>query len=77
MLFNQDDQFGFFYDEDGYPTVTTDEQLQAEADKLYRQYDAIIVTSEDKIYGQKPGSKELIMDWADDSYSIALEVSQE
>lgn len=77
LLFNQDDQFGFFYDEDGWPTVETDDELKKRTNELYKQYDYILVNSEDAIYGVKDEKKELIMDWADEGYSIALEVMDE
>jgi len=77
LEFDQDDQFGFFYDESGYPTEDADDEFEANVEELFTTYDYILITPKDTIYGVKSGNKELIMEWADESYSIALEVIED
>ncbi|MCW3805876.1 hypothetical protein [Plebeiibacterium marinum] len=76
-LFNQDDQFGFFYDEDGFPRKDADEIFDEEVDKLYSKYAVIVVDYDDNIYGIKEGKKELIMEFVMEAYDIAREVKEE
>ena len=52
-LFDQDDQFGFFYNEDGWPTENADEEFDSNVDALYEKYEYIAVDSQDNIYGLK------------------------
>jgi len=73
-LFNQDDQFGFFYDEDGFPTDDSDEQFEPNIDDLYKKYEYISIDIQDSIFGVKNEKKELIMEDAIEAYDIALEV---
>ncbi len=76
-LFNQDDQFGFFYDDDGWPKDDADETFDSDVDKLYQQYDSILVDSNDDIFGLKEGKKELIFEAVIEAYDIAREVKEE
>lgn len=76
-LFNQDDQFGFFYDEDGFPRKDADEIFDEEVDKLYGKYAEIVVDYDDNIYGIKEGKKELLMEFVMEAYDIAKEVKDE
>jgi hypothetical protein len=77
LEFNYDDQFGFFYNEDGYPTEDADDEFEDNVKELYNTYDYILVTPKDTIYGIKSDKKELLMKWADESYSIAIEVLED
>jgi hypothetical protein len=76
-LFNQDDQFGFFYDDDGCPKDDADETFDSDVDKLYQQYDSVLVDSNDDIFGLKEGKKELIFEGVIEAYDIAREVKEE
>ena len=75
-LFNQDDQFGFFYDEDGWPRDDADETFDSDVDELFLKYDYIRVDNQDSIHGEKAGQKELIMNLAIEAYDIACEVKE-
>jgi len=75
-LFDQDDQFGFFYDDDGWPKDDADETFDSDVDNLYLQYDTILVDSRDDIFGLKDGKKELIMEGVTEAYDIAREVKE-
>lgn len=75
-LFNQDDQFGFFYDEDGWPRDDADETFDSDVDELFLKYDYIRVDNQDNIHGEKEGQKELIMSIAIEAYDIACEVKE-
>jgi hypothetical protein len=75
-LFNQDDQFGFFYDEDGYPKEDAEESFESDIDALYKKYAYISVDSDDNIYGINTGKKELLMEYAPEAYDIAKEVKE-
>ena len=77
LEFDQDDQFGFFYDESGYPTEESDDEFEDNVKELFTTYDYILVTPKDSIYGVKAGKKELIFEWSDESYSIAIEVTKD
>jgi hypothetical protein len=77
ILFDQDDQFGFFYNEDGFPSDDADETFEDDVKELYLQYEYILVTPDDDIFGVKSGKKQLIMEQAIDSYAIALEVLED
>ncbi len=72
-IFNDDDQFAIF-DEEGYGDY---EDFDAEVEKLYAQYDFIVVTENDYIYGEKNGNREEIHNQAFEGFSIALEITQE
>jgi len=76
-LFDQDDQFGFFYDEDGWPTENADEEFDSNVDSLYEKYEYIVVDFQDNIYGLKNGKKELEMSGVIESFDIAREVKEE
>ncbi len=76
-LFNQDDQFGFFYDDDGWPKDDADETFDSDVDNLYLQYDSILVDSNDDVFGLKDGKKELILQGVIEAYDIAREVKEE
>jgi hypothetical protein len=75
-LFDQDDQMGFFYDDEGWPKEGAEINFEADVDKLYEEYDFISVDSEDNIYGLKNQQKELIMENVIEAYEIALEVKE-
>lgn len=75
-LFDQDDQIGFFYDEDGYPTDDAEINFESNVADLYKKYDYISVDSQDNIYGLKNGEKELIMEDVIEAYDIAREVKE-
>ena len=76
-LFNQDDQFGFFYDEEGWPKKNADANFDKDVESLYGKYDYISIDFQDNIYGIKNGEKELIMKAATEAYYIAREVKEE
>jgi hypothetical protein len=73
-LFDQDDQFGFFYDEDGWPTENADNEFDSNVDALFEKYEYIIVDFQDNIYGLKNGKKETEMSNVMEAYDIAKEV---
>lgn len=75
LEFDQFDQFGFFYDEDGFEKENADEEFEDDVKELFHKFDSIIVTSNDSIYGVKSGKKELLMEFADDAFLIANEVT--
>jgi len=75
-LFDQDDQFGFFYDDDGYPTKDAEIKFESNIDELYQKYDYISVDAQDNIYGVKNGKKELLMENVIEAYDIATEVKE-
>ena len=75
-LFDQDDQFGFFYDEDGWPTKNADDEFDSNVDALYEKYEYIVVDSQDNIYGIKNGKKEIEMSNVMEAYDIAIEVKE-
>jgi hypothetical protein len=75
-LFNQDDQFGFFYDEDGWPTENADDEFDSNVDNLYEKYEYIVVDSQDNIYGLKNGKKILEMSDVIEAFDIAREVTE-
>lgn len=72
--FNWDDQFGFFYGEDGFPVENDDELFPDNVEELYSRFDHILVTMDDDIYGIKGDKKELIMQSAYEAFYIACEV---
>ncbi len=73
-LFNTDDQFQLFCDDEGMPDF---DDFDEEVEKLYAKYDSIIVTEKDYIYGEKNGKREELSDQADEGYAISLEVTQD
>ena len=75
-LFNQDDQFGFFYDEDGWPTKDANDEFDSNVDSLYEKYEYLAVDSQDNIYGFKNGKKEIEMRGVMEAYDIAREVKE-
>jgi len=75
-LFDQDDQFGFFYDEDGWPTENADNEFDFNVDSLYEKYEYIVIDCQDNIYGLKNGQKELEMSNVIEAYDIAREVKE-
>jgi hypothetical protein len=75
-LFDQDDQIGFFYDEDGWPRDNADDTFDRDVEELYQKYDYISVDINDNIYGVKKGKKELIMEGVIEAYDIAREVKE-
>ena len=77
LEFDQFDQYGFFYDESGWPTEDADDEFEDNVSELYKKYDFILVTPVDSVYGVKSGKKELIFEFLDEAYVIALEVLEE
>ncbi|MBD3231396.1 hypothetical protein GF322_01905 [Candidatus Dependentiae bacterium] len=75
-LFDQDDQFGFFYDEDGWPRKDGHITFDADVEELYQKYDYISVDINDSIYGVKKEKKELIMEGVIEAHDIAREVKE-
>jgi hypothetical protein len=75
-LFDQDDQFGFFYDEDGWPRNNAQDTFDTDVEELYQKYDYISVDINDNIYGVKNEKKELIMEGEIEAYDIAREVKE-
>lgn len=74
--FNQYDQFGFFYDEDGFPAADANSKFDQNVDALYMQYNYIEVDGRDNIYGITSGHQELIMEGVIEAYEIAKEVKE-
>lgn len=75
-LFDQDDQFGFFYDQDGWPTENADDEFDSNVDSLFEKYEYIVVDFQDSIYGLKNGKKELEMSDVMEAYDIAQEIKE-
>lgn len=73
-LFNDDDQFQLFCDDEGMPDY---EDFDEEVTKLFKKYDYIVVTEDDCIYGEKNGNREELSNQATEGYAIAMEVIQE
>lgn len=73
-LFNQFDQFGFFYNDDGFPKDDADDSFDSDVDDLFQTYDSILIDSQDNVFGFKNGIKELIFESVSEAYSIAMEV---
>lgn len=73
-LFNQFDQFGFFYNDDGFPKDDADDTFDSDVDDLFQTYDSILIDSLDNVFGLKNGIKELIFESVSEAYSIAMEV---
>lgn len=76
-LFDQDDQFGFFYDEDGYPTINSTSEFESKVEALYKKYEYIVVDYQDNIYGVNNGKKEIELSDVMEAYDIAREVKEE
>lgn len=77
LEFDQDDQFGFFYDESGWPSEDADDEFENNVSELYKKYEFILVTPDDAVYGLKSGKKELLVKYLDEAYAIALEVLED
>jgi hypothetical protein len=75
-LFDQDDQVGFFYNDDGWPRDDAKETFDSDVDGLFQKYDWISVDNNDNIYGIKNGQKELLMESVIEAYDIAREVKE-
>lgn len=75
-LFNEDDQFGFFFNEDGFPTDDAEMKFDSNVDELFEKFTSICIDAEDNIYGINNGSKELLMEHATEAYDIAKEVKE-
>lgn len=75
-LFDQDDQFGFFYDDNGWPKDDAEETFDSDVDKLFQTYDSVIIDNRDNVWGLKNGKKELIFEAVIEAYSIAMEVKE-
>jgi hypothetical protein len=74
LLFNEYDQFGFFYNDDGYPTLDSREKFASNVSTLFKKYLYISVDYQDNIYGINDGVKDLLMKYATEAYEIATEV---
>ena len=68
-LFNQYDQFAIF-DEEGFGDFN---DFDEEVDKLFSEYDFVIVTENDYIYGAKGHQRVVLSDQATEGYDIAEE----
>lgn len=75
-FFDQDDQFGFFYDDDGYPKDNADETFDSDVDELFQIYQAILIDDRDNVFGLKDGEKEVIFESVMEAYDIAREVKE-
>ena len=75
-LFNQDDQFGFFYDDEGWPKEDADIMFDSEVDKVYKKYDFVVVDIQDNIFGLNDSVKEVLMQGVIEAYDIAKEVKE-
>lgn len=69
--FNDYDQFQIFTDEDGWANY---EDLNIEFEKLFEKYDSFIINEDDYIYGEKEGTRTLIISDASEAFLIADEV---
>jgi hypothetical protein len=76
ILFNDDDQFGFFYNEDGYPSKDASEKFLDNVVDLYKKYQYISIDAQDNIYGLTNGKKVLLMKDVIEAYDIANEVKE-
>lgn len=77
LEFDQFDQYGFFYDESGWPTEDADDEFENNVAELYKKYDFVLVSPDDAVYGVKSGKKELLVEYLDEAYAIALEVLED
>jgi len=75
-LFNEDDQFGFFCDQDGFPTEDAEMKFDSNVDELFEKFTSISIDVEDNIYGLKDGLKELLMENATEAFDIGKEVKE-
>lgn len=73
-LFDQDDQFGFFYDDYGFPRDNARETFDSDVDDLYKKYDYISIDNKDNVFGLKNGEKELFIEDVIGAYDIAREI---
>jgi hypothetical protein len=76
LEFNQQDQFQFFYQDNGLPYEDTVEDFNENVEKLFQKYDYLLINPEDEIYGIKENTKELIMGLATEAYEIAMEIKE-
>jgi hypothetical protein len=74
LLFNDDDQFGFFYDDDGYPAADAYKYYATNVADLFKKYEYISIDAQDNIYGIIRDRRELLMKNVTEAYSIANEV---
>lgn len=77
MLFNEFDQFGFFYNDEGYPDEDAQIKFADNVAALFTTYQYIVVDSGDNIYGLNNSAKTLLMECAIEAYDIAREAGQE
>lgn len=75
-LFDQDDQFGFFYDDFGFPKDDAYKTFDSDVDKLFQSYDSVLVDDKDNVFGLKNGAKEIIFESVMEAYSCAMEVKE-
>ena len=73
-VFNDDDQFQLFCDDEGMPAY---ENLNDEIEKLFKKYDFVLITKNDYVYGVKNGKREELSNQAFEAYGIALEIKQD
>jgi hypothetical protein len=75
-LFDQGDQFGFFYDEDGWPKENADDEFDSNVEELFKKYDSISIDKQDNIYGLKGGKKVTELRDVPEAYDIAREIKE-
>lgn len=74
--FNQDDQFGFFYDDHGMERPDSHLTFNEDVDSLFSEFDSILIDEDDNIFGLKNLKKTVIMEFATEAYLIAREVKE-
>ncbi len=74
--FNQYDQFGFFYDDEGMERPDADLTFNDDVDKLFGEFDSIIVDEDDNIFGIKNMKRTILMEFETEAYLIAREVKE-
>ena len=74
LVFNDNDQFQLFTDDQGDPDF---EDFEAEVDKLSLLFDHLVVNEDDYIYGEKNGKRQLLAPDSTEAFSIALEVLED
>jgi hypothetical protein len=74
ILFNDDDQFGFFYDDHGYPAKDASDKFLDHVADLFKKYQYISIDAQDNIYGVINDKKVLLFKEVFEAYDIANEV---
>ena len=75
-LFDQDDQFGFFYDDDGWPKDDADSTFDSDVNELFQTFESILIDNRDNVFGLRNGKKEIIFESVMEAYDIAKEVKE-